>query len=144
MNGSVKWKSGMAFESQLQGFSFMIDADPEFGGQGLGPGPKGLTAVSLAGCTAMDVIAILRKMKVEPNIDSFEVTADGSLQDEHPKKITNIAVKYIFEGEKLPASVDKIKHAIQLSTENYCGVIATLKPSVEITYQLVINGQVID
>ena len=139
MEASVEWKNGMAFNANLNGFDFMIDGDEKFGGQGLGPRPKGLTLVSLAGCTAMDVISILRKMKVEGGIDSFKIATDGQLAEEHPKKITEIVVDYIFQGEKLQASIDKIKKAIQLSVENYCGVYATLQPTVKISHRLFVN-----
>jgi putative redox protein len=141
---SVKWQDGMAFDAHLGGYSFVIDADEKFGGKGLGPRPKGLTLVSLAGCTAMDVISILGKMRVVPHIESFEVATDAVIGKEHPKKIEEILVKYIFKGEKLPDYIDKIKHAIELSMENYCGVSATLKPVVKITRQLSINGNIIE
>jgi putative redox protein len=144
MKASVQWKDGMAFDAHIEGFQFVIDGDEMFGGRGLGPRPKGLTLVSLAGCTGMDVISILRKMRVEPDIESFEIDTDAVIAEEHPKTFKETVIKYIFKGEKLPAAVDKIKHAIELSMENYCGVSATLKPVVKITYQLIINGQVMN
>ncbi len=143
MKASVQWKDGMAFDAKLQGYSFMIDGDEKFGGKNRGPRPKALTLVSLAGCTGMDVISILGKMKVEEDIESFEIAADGVVAEEHPKSIKEILVKYIFKGEKLPAAVDKIKRAIELSMDNYCGVISTLKPTVKITHQLIINDEIV-
>jgi putative redox protein len=142
MNASVKWTDGMAFEAHLEGFTFNIDADEKFGGQNKGPRPKGLTLVSLAGCTAMDVISILGKMRVAQKIDSFEVATDGVIEKELPKRILEVVIKYIFKGNDLP--MEKLKHAIQLSQENYCGVSATLKPSVKISHQLIVNDKVID
>ena len=56
----------MAFEAEVNGFKLMLDAEPAVGGKNQGPRPKPLTLVSLAGCTGMDVISILKKMKVEP------------------------------------------------------------------------------
>lgn len=144
MKANVVWKDGMAFDAELEGFKMVIDAGKEFGGRGLGPKPKGLTLVSLAGCTSMDVVSILGKMRVSPDIDYFEVATDAVIAQEHPKTFKEILVKYIFKGEKLPEKIDKIKHAIELSMENYCGVSATLKPVVKVTYQIIINGQVID
>jgi putative redox protein len=130
----------MAFEVHLDGFNFTIDAGAKVGGQGKGPQPKGLTLVSLAGCTAMDVISILKKMRVDP--DHFEVGTEGKLTGEHPKKFTDITIKYEFKGKDLP--LDKIKRAIELSMENYCGVSATLKPAVNLTSIIYINGQKVE
>lgn len=140
MQASVVWKDGMAFEAHLDGFNFTIDSDVMYGGKNLGPRPKGLTLVSLAGCTAMDVIAILRKMQVK--MDSFEVATDGITGDEHPRKILEVVIHYIFKGKDLP--LDKIKKAVSLSLETYCGVYATLQPAVKMSYQININGQVVD
>jgi putative redox protein len=140
MQASVVWKDGMAFEAHLDGFNFFIDADKTVGGQNKGPKPKGLTLVSLAGCTAMDVISILKKMRV--SVDSFEVAIDGVIAQEHPRKLLELVIKYIFKGMDLP--LGKIKKAITLSLENYCGISATLRPSVKFSHQIIINDQIIE
>lgn len=137
METKVVWKDAMGFEAELDGFHFMIDADPGADGQQRGPKPKGLTAVSLAGCTAMDVISILKKMKVNPAY--FEVATDSLIAEDHPKKFLEIVVKYIFKGENLP--VDSLKKAVNLSKDKYCGVMATLQPSVKISHEIYLNGQ---
>jgi putative redox protein len=129
----------MAFEAHLDGFNFAIDAHEKFGGRNLGPMPKGLTLVSLAGCTAMDVISILQKMRVK--VDSFEVATDGVLANEHPKKFLEVVIKYIFKGTDLP--LEKIKNAVSLSLGSYCGVYATLQPTVRMSHQVIINGQAV-
>jgi putative redox protein len=139
MEANIQWKNDMAFEATLDGFNFMIDADDEFGGQGLGPKPKGLTLVSLAGCTAMDVISILKKKRVV--VDSFRVSTEAVLTDEHPKKFQEILIKYIFKGQDIP--LEKVERAISLSLEKYCGVSATLKSSVQISYQILINDNLV-
>ena len=140
MNARVEWKNGMAFEAHLEKFHFTIDGDEQFGGQNKGPRPKGLTLVSLAGCTAMDVISILQKMRIK--LDAFEVATDAVIEKDYPKRILEIVIKYIFKGENVP--LEKVKHAIELSMENYCGVSATLKPSVKISQQIIINDQVME
>ena len=140
MDARVQWKNGMAFEAHLEGFHFTIDGDQQFGGQNLGPRPKGLTLVSLAGCTAMDVISILQKMRV--NLDAFEVATDAVIESDYPKRILEIVIKYIFKGNDVP--VEKIKHAIELSLENYCGVSATLRPTVKLSHRIIINDRMID
>lgn len=139
MDARVEWKDGMGFEAHLEGFHFTIDADEQFGGENRGPRPKGLTLVSLAGCTAMDVISILQKMRVK--VDAFEVATDAVIEKDYPKRILEVVIKYSFKGKNVP--VDKVKHAIELSLENYCGISATLRPSVKLSHQIIINDQVI-
>jgi putative redox protein len=140
MEAKVILRDGMSFDAYLDGFNFTIDADEKVGGQNKGPKPKGLTLVSLAGCTAMDVISILRKMRV--SVDSFKVETDGKLAADHPKKFETIVIKYTFTGKDIP--LDKIKTAINLSMDNYCGVSATLRPTVELSYKIFINGQEVE
>jgi putative redox protein len=135
MKSSVTLKEGMLFDADLQGFNIPIDAAEQFGGQNQGPQPKGLVLTSLVGCTAMDVISMLRKMKSEP--EQFSVEAETELTDEHPKVFKSILITYRFKG----GSVDKAKaeKAIKLSQEKYCGVSAMLKKAVPIDYKIVIE-----
>jgi putative redox protein len=126
------WKENMAFESELNGMKITIDADPKVGGENRGPRPKPLTLLSLAGCTGMDVISILKKMRVEPEYFNIEVEAE--MTEEHPKMYTSFHIVYQFRGENLP--VDKLEKAINLSQDRYCGVSALLKKAAEITYEI--------
>ena len=126
------WKSDMAFEAEVDGFKLMMDADSSVGGQNKGPKPKPLTLVSLAGCTAMDVISILKKMRVEPGF--FNVSAEGELSEEHPKYFTRIHLTYEFKGEDLP--IEKLQKAIDLSQDRYCGVSAMLRKSSDLSYEI--------
>ena len=137
MESKVIWKEGMAFEAQLEGFSLVIDASPEVGGKGLGPRPKGLTLTALAGCTAMDVVSILQKGRVA--MDRFEVSVDGTLAEEHPKRFLQMTVTYRLWGRDIPA--DKVQRAVQLSEEKYCGVSATLAPTVTMKREIWVNDQ---
>lgn len=140
LDSKVIWKDGMAFEAHLDGHTFTIDADEQFGGRGLGPKPKGLTLTSLAGCTAMDVISILGKMRV--TVSNFEVSVAANLAEEHPKKFTSIVITYRFEGEELP--LNKLQRAVLLSEERYCGVTATLAPAVTLSSEIFVNGELIE
>lgn len=140
MKSALVWQDGMAFDAELDGFHFALDADEQFGGRGLGPKPKGLLLTSLAGCTGMDVIAILGKMKVLPT--AFRVSADGALTDEHPRRFDRITLRYEFEGEDLPAK--KLRRAVQLSEERYCGVRASLWPGIEVTSEILLQGEVLE
>ena len=125
----------MAFEAEIDGFKITLDADAAVGGENKGPKPKALTLVSLAGCTSMDVISILKKMRVEP--EYFNVEVEGELTDEHPKYYHSIHVKYIFRGNDLP--MDKLEKAVNLSEERYCGVNALLSKGAKITSEIVVE-----
>ncbi len=129
------WKEGMAFEADVSGFKLTIDAAEAVGGQNLGPRPKQLTLVSLAGCTAMDVISILKKMRIEP--DYFNVEVEGDMTEEHPKYYHKIHVKYILRGDNIP--IDKVQKAVDLSQYKYCGVSKLLREGAEITSEIIIE-----
>jgi len=133
MEATVKWTSGMAFEGHQDGFVVGLDADSGFGGQGKGPMPKTLVLTALGGCTAMDVVSILKKMQVD--LKGFEVQASGDLTEEHPKVLKAIHLKYIFQGRELP--VEKLQRAIALSEEKYCGVMAMLANVCPISHEIV-------
>ena len=129
---NVEWTGEMAFTAVVNNHAIVLDASPDVGGKNKGPRPKPLLMASLAGCTGMDVISILKKMKVEP--DSFIVKVKADLTDEHPKYYTAIKLVYEFTGRNLPA--DKIRRAVELSQERYCGVSATLKKALDLSYEI--------
>lgn len=126
------WKEGMAFEADVNGFKIPLDAEPAGGGENKGPRPKPLTLVSLAGCTGMDVISILKKMRIEP--DYFNVGVEGELTEEHPKYYHKIHVIYELKGNDI--DVEKVEKAVNLSRDRYCGVFALLVKGAEITYEI--------
>jgi putative redox protein len=132
---NTKWIDGMAFENDIDGHKVIIDADPLVGGRNRGPKPKPFMLLSLGGCTAMDVISILKKMRV--NVDSFNVRVEGDLTDEHPKHFYKMHVIYEFTGKDLPK--DKLETAVQLSEEKYCGVSAVYKKALEITSEIIVK-----
>lgn len=132
---NVKWTEDMAFEAEVNGFKIMIDAGEKVGGKNRGPRPKPLTLVSLAGCTGMDVISILTKMRVKP--DYFNVEVEGELTDEHPKYYHTIHLRYIFRGKDLP--MDKLEKAVNLSQDRYCGVTAMLQKAANIIHEIVVE-----
>lgn len=124
----VSWTGEMAFEADVNGFKLVIDADEKVGGQNKGPRPKPLTLASLGGCTAMDVISILKKMRIEPTW--FNVEVEGELTEEHPKYYHTIRLTYQFKGENL--EMEKLQKAVDLSQERYCGVSALLSKGAKI------------
>ena len=128
----VQWTSKMAFKTNVNGHEIILDADEQVGGSDLGPRPKPLLMVALAGCTGMDVISLLRKMRVE--VDYFNVKAEGELTEEHPKHFAKIHLIYEFKGKDLP--MESLEKAVSLSQEKYCGVSETLKKAVELSYEI--------
>ncbi|MBN2480120.1 MAG: OsmC family protein [Bacteroidales bacterium] len=128
----LKWSGDMAFEAEVDNHGIILDAKPEHGGKDQGPPPKPLMMVSLAGCTAMDVISILYKMRVE--LEDFNVTVEGELTEEHPKHYTSMHIIYGFKGKDLPR--DKLQRAIELSQDKYCGVSALYRKVMDLTYEI--------
>ncbi len=131
----LNWKSKMAFDAEVNGHIIPLDADERVGGEDYGARPKPLTLVSLGGCTGMDVVSILAKMRV--NLDAFNVSVSGELTDEHPKYFHKIHIIYTFKGKDLP--MDKLEKAINLSQDRYCGVTAMLDKVAEMSHEIIIE-----
>ena len=129
---NVEWIENMAFKTVVNGHEFVIDATDKVGGENRGPRPKPLMMASLAGCTGMDVVSILKKMRVE--LDYFNVVVEAELTEEHPKHFIKMHVIYEFKGKDLPMA--KLQKAIDLSEERYCGVSATYKQTMELTSEI--------
>jgi putative redox protein len=135
MDAKVTWKSALSFEgSATSGYSVPLGTDPELGGNNDGFRPLELMAVSLAGCTAMDVISILQKKKQE--VIAFEVKVHADRAGEHPKIFTRMLLTYWVSGH----SVDEVavRRAIELSATKYCAAMAMLRKSVlmEMNYEI--------
>ena len=128
----VKWAGNMAFEADVDNYRIMLDAKPEQGGLDKGPRPKPLMMVALAGCTAMDVVSILKKMQIE--LDYFNTIVEGDLTEEHPKHYTAMHIIYEFRGKDLP--YNRLQRAIELSQDKYCGVSAVYKKILSLTYEI--------
>lgn len=129
------WMEKMAFDVEIGGHHMTLDAKPEIGGENRGPSPKPLLLASLAGCTGIDVVSILEKMRVP--LEGLRINVSASLTEEHPKIYDKIKVIYTFKGENLP--MDKLEKAVQLSEEKYCGVSAMLKKAGLIEYEIVVE-----
>ena len=130
----VNWQDKMAFDVEVNGHHFMIDAEESVGGQDRGPRPKPLMLAALGGCTGMDVVSILTKMHVD--YESVKITVEGELTEEHPKYYHIITVVYTFKGKDLP--MDKLEKAVNLSQERYCGVSALLQKGAKVDYKIII------
>lgn len=135
IKSSLEWKEGMSFETEVNGHKFMLDADAAVGGKDRGPRPKPLLLTALSGCTAMDVISILKKMRVE--LERFNVEVEANSTEEHPKYYDQITLIYRFKGKDLP--MEKLEKAVKLSQENYCGVSFMLGKAANIDYKIVVE-----
>ncbi|MBN1389400.1 MAG: OsmC family protein [Candidatus Thermoplasmatota archaeon] len=137
----VKPIEGLALKGYTDsGHQVPIDTKKEAGGFESAATPMELLLQALMGCTAMDVISILKKMKVDYHL--FEVHETNERSDEHPKVYTKIHLTFRFEGEDLDH--EKLKKAVYLSKDRYCSVSAMLKQTVEISYEITVNGQSVD
>jgi putative redox protein len=128
----TKWKGGLAFESEINGHTVRMDAPLEGGGENSGLGPKRLMMVALSGCTGMDVVSILKKMRVE--IDKLEIEVQGDVTDEHPKHYHKMHVIYSIHGKNLP--LDKLQKAVKMSEDTYCGVRAAYAKGMELSSEI--------
>jgi len=136
MKSTVTLLEKMAFDVGIDDQHFTIDADAEFGGEGRGPAPKALLLSGLAGCAAMDVVSILRKMR-QP-LTSLKVSAQAELTEEHPKVFEGMAVHVDVEGD---VNAGRVWRAVALSRDKYCGVAAMLQAHGSIAYRVTLNGQ---
>jgi putative redox protein len=132
---SIGLKGNMSFDVSVNGHKMIIDTVPEFGGTNGGPRPKSLMLVALAGCTGMDVVSILRKMKIQ--FDDFIVEVEGNITEEHPKHFDHMHIKYKIKGKGIPE--DKVNSAIDLSLGKYCGVTYSYEKAMKITHELVVE-----
>ncbi|WP_042462789.1 OsmC family protein [Neobacillus dielmonensis] len=134
MELTVKWNGKMAFSGVTpSGHEIHMDAAPEVGGENTGARPTELLLQAVAGCTGIDIISILHKMRLDPV--SFHMDVKGERADDHPKRFTTINIHYALEGE-LPE--DKVIRAIQLSKDKYCSVAHSLNSEITASYS--ING----
>jgi putative redox protein len=130
MKTTTIWKSGQAFDSFQANAKIEIDAEAGFS-------PKALLLTGLAGCTGIDVVDVLEKMRVPFADLKIEVEADQT--EEHPRVFKDIHINYIIKTEEENRS--KVKKAIDLSLEKYCGVAAMLKKNSSIKFIITIQPE---
>jgi putative redox protein len=101
--------------------------------------PVELLLIALGGCTAVDVISILKKKREQ--VTDYRVEVRGTRRDEHPRAFTRMEVRHIVRGHKV--SEKAVASAIELSETKYCSVAATLRPGVEIvtTYEIIEDAE---
>lgn len=129
---TTKSRGNMAFTSDIHNHHVVMDAYKEVGGNDEGPTPKTLLLSALSGCTGMDVVSLLKKMRVD--YDEFQIDVTGTLTDEHPKYYNKIHLEYSFVASKLDKA--KINKAVSLSQERYCGISHMLSQAAELSYSI--------
>ncbi|OIP50658.1 MAG: osmotically inducible protein OsmC [Flavobacteriaceae bacterium CG2_30_34_30] len=133
---TTQWKQNLQFESDNpSGHSVILDTSAENGGNGSGLSPKAMMLSSLAGCSGLDVISVLNKMKV--TLDDFKIIVTGKLTEEHPKYYHSVTVAYHFYGSNLEK--EKIKKAVDLSIEKYCGVMEMFRKFATVNIEMHYN-----
>ena len=131
MKSKVKWLDNMTFVGEsASGHAVVMDGPPEFGGQNLGIRPMEMLILGLGGCSAFDVILILKKSKQK--VDHCEVELDYDRAEEMPKVYTRIHLHFVVTGRQLDPA--KVKRAITLSAEKYCSASVMLGKTAEITH----------
>ena len=135
MDAKVTWDHGMTFSGTADtGFSVPLGAAPAVGGENDGFRPMELMAVSLAGCTAMDVISIMRKKRQE--ITAYEVKVHADQADSHPHVFTQSVITYEVTGHGIDEAA--VLRAVQLSADRYCpaqGMLDKVMP-IELLYEI--------
>lgn len=137
MKNSVKtrWKGNLNFSSQVGDHEVVTDAPELHGGDNAAPSPKPLMVAALAGCTGVDVISTLKKMRVE--LEDFSMEVESEQTEDIPSVYTSMHIIYEFKGKDLDPN--KLKRAVELSQDKYCGVSAMYKKIMDISWEIKIS-----
>ena len=131
MNISVNWVDGMLMVGKSHsGHSITMDGPPEIGGENLGVRPMEMLLLGVAGCTMIDVVTTLKKMRQE--LTNCETKLSAERAEEHPKVFTDIHIQFIVKGQDLDPK--KVEKAITLSAEKYCSASIMLGKTASITH----------
>ncbi|HXF82383.1 MAG TPA: OsmC family protein [bacterium] len=132
----ARWRGRRRFEGHSPTPTVVaMDARADAGGEGSAPTPMETLLIALAGCTGMDVVGILEKMRAP--LRQLTVRVSGERADLHPKVFTRIHVRYEASGPGLTS--EQVQRAVRLSQEKYCSVAAMLRPAVPLTYEVVLR-----
>lgn len=127
MKTLTTWNGEHRFTCDHEGNRIAVDGDKT-----AGHGPKALLLSGLAGCSGIDVVDILEKMRVP--FSDFSMETEAEVADDHPKVFTSVIIRYRLRTA--PENEEKVKKAIELSLEKYCGVAAMLKKNAPVAYEL--------
>lgn len=132
----VQWMGKMQFNALVKGHTIVMDAPEKVGGEDNGPIPKPFVLTALAGCTGMDIAAILRK--ADKNPDDFDMKVVGEISKRAPIEYIAIHVIYDFKGKA--ENKEAALNAVNDSQEKYCGVSSMLKKALPVTWEVNYNG----
>lgn len=135
MKATMTWKEGMAFECDNNGKKTWTDATPDHGGSDKGPTPKELVMNAMMGCTAIDVVSILRKMRQEIGTFTMENEVEKNL--DHPVHFKTALLTFKLTGD---LDTEKVIKAVDASLTKYCGVNYMISLSCDISYRILLNG----
>ncbi|HEY8657919.1 MAG TPA: OsmC family protein [Hanamia sp.] len=126
------FNSGMNFTADINGHKIEIDTDEASGGKNIGTRPKALMLASLAGCTGLDVVSILNKMRV--NFSDLSISVDGHLTDTEPKIYDEVTINYTIKVSNEDES--KVEKAVNLSQDKYCGVTKMFESFAKVGFKI--------
>lgn len=136
MKTELFWKKARHFECHARGIVSHTDASTEFGGENQGPTPKELVLQGIAGCSGIDVISTLEKMRLPPTL--FKMEIEGTQGETTPKYFVDVCLCYYLEGN-IPK--EKAIHAVTLSMTKYCGVSFMIAKVCPVRYKIILNGE---
>jgi putative redox protein len=131
---SAAFDKNMAFNANISGHNVLMDTTADDGGEDTGPSPKRLMLASLGGCTGMDIVSMLNKMKVV--FSNFTVDIDADVREEYPKIYNRVKITYKIK--MAVADKPKMEKAITLSQEKYCSVSAMFRSFAKLETEIII------
>jgi len=136
MKARIKWVEGASFLGETEsGHAVLMDGPPDGGGRNLGPRPMEMVLIGTGGCTAYDVVAILKKQRQQISDCVAEIQAERA--DADPKVFTKIHFHFIVSGKNLKS--EQVERAINLSAEKYCSASIMLGKTADITHDFEIQ-----
>ena len=127
----ISWVDGALFVAEGgSGHTFTMDGSPDVGGRNLASRPMEVVLMGMGGCTAIDVVSMLKKQRQD--IDGVEVSLEAERADDHPKVFTAVKLVYTVRGRKLN------ERAVSLSDEKYCSATAMIRLSAKVTHEVVL------
>ena len=131
----ISWVDGALFVAEGgSGHSFTMDGSPEVGGRNLASRPMEVVLMGMGGCTAIDVVSMLKKQRQD--IEGVEVALEAERAAEHPMVFTSVKLVYTVRGRKLNKAL--VERAVSLSDEKYCSATAMIRKSAAITHEVVL------
>ncbi len=137
MQCDTQWIGGIGFEAKVRGHKFIMDSTGDYEQQDRGPSPKELLLASICGCSGMDVVAILQKMRVD--LTTCQVLAKTETSSGYPSIFTEVKLQFLIQSPNV--KIDQAIKAVTLSMTKYCGVSAMVVNSSPITYEIFVNGE---